>query len=140
MTESYYSNAMVEIALAMAMAFFSIMVLTMVSMGAGFEAAEPTPAIAFEALAVAPATSPSSENLAGDAVVVVHFQGRFYDAELGLIDPAEMTDRDRRVVLAIAPSLPMAEAIAARKRVAAADVIVTTLSEDWLRTLKEISQ
>jgi len=138
MTESYYSNAMVEIALALAMAFFSIMVLTMVSMGAGFEAATPEPAVAFEAIAIAPATSPSSENLASDAVVIVHYQGRFYDAELAPINPAVIAGQDR-VVLAITPSLPMTEAIVVREQIAAADVIVTTLSEDWLRTLKEMS-
>ncbi|MFP6743049.1 MAG: hypothetical protein VCD33_15720 [Alphaproteobacteria bacterium] len=139
MTESYYSNAMVEIALALAMAFFSIMVLTMVSMGTGFQAAAPTTPIVFDAIAVAPATSPSSESLANDAVVIVHYQGRFYDAELVSIDPSQIADLGGRVVLAITPSLPMTEAIAARERIAATDVIVTTLSEDWLRTLEEMS-
>ena len=34
MGEDYYGNAMTEVALALAMAFFSIMVLAIVSMGA----------------------------------------------------------------------------------------------------------
>ncbi|MEK9673064.1 MAG: hypothetical protein VW268_11270 [Rhodospirillaceae bacterium] len=35
MDGSHYGNAMTEIALVLAMAFFSLMVLTLVSMGAG---------------------------------------------------------------------------------------------------------
>ncbi|MBL6929462.1 MAG: hypothetical protein ISR44_09855 [Rhodospirillales bacterium] len=35
MEDTGYGNAMTEIALALAMAFFSIMVLTMISMGVG---------------------------------------------------------------------------------------------------------
>ncbi len=137
MTESYYSNAMVEIALALAMAFFSIMVLTMVSMGAGFQEAPPMPPMAFEAITVAPAASPSSESLKSDTMVIIYHQGRFFDAELAPVNPNRITGRNR-VVLAIAPSLSMTEAIALRERIAAKDVIITTLSEDWLRTLKEI--
>ena len=139
MTESYYSNAMVEIALALAMAFFSIMVLTMVSMGTGFQEAPAAPPVVFEAITVAPAASPSSESLESDAVVIVHHQGRFYDAELTPVDPSTITGQ-RRVVLAIAPSISMTEAIALRERIAARDVIITTLSEDWLHTLKEIQK
>lgn len=139
MTESYYSNAMVEIALALAMAFFSIMVLTMVSMGTGFQDAPAIPPVAFEAITVAPAASSTSESLESDAVVIVHYQDRFYDAELEPVDPSTITGQ-RRVVLAIAPSMSMTEAIALRERIAASDVIITTLSEDWLRTLKEIQK
>jgi len=139
MTESYYSNALVEISLALAMAFFSIMVLTMVSMGTGFQAVPDAPPMAFEAITVAPAASPSSEILESDAVVIVYHQGRFYDTDLAPVDPTQITGQNR-VVLAIAPSILMTEAIALRERIAARDVIITILSEDWLRTLKEIQK
>ena len=137
MSESYYSNALVEISLALAMAFFSIMVLTMVSMGTGFQAVPDAPPLAFEAITVAPAASPSSESLESDALVIVYHQGRFYDADLTPIDPRLITGQTR-VVLALAPSLTMTEAIALREEIVAKDVIITTLSEDWLRTLKEM--
>ena len=42
MTDDQHSNAMTEVALALAMAFFSIMVLAVVSMGVGTEDAAAT--------------------------------------------------------------------------------------------------
>jgi hypothetical protein len=57
-------NAMTEIALALATGFFSIMVLTMVSMGAGFRESKPASAVI---LAPAAADAPSSATVAPGA-------------------------------------------------------------------------
>ncbi len=139
MTESYYSNAMVDIALALAMAFFSIMVLAMVSMGAGFQESASPVELKFEGIAVAPPASPSGAAAKSDDIVVIHYRGRFLDADLAALDPAQISGRGR-VVLAIDPALPMADAIAVRGAVTRGDVIVTTLDERWLQTLEEMAK
>ncbi|HJP22545.1 MAG: hypothetical protein QF797_06300 [Alphaproteobacteria bacterium] len=137
MHDGQHSNAMTEIALALAMAFFSIMVLTMVSMGAGLQAGT-APAsdagIAVKRSASAPA---EGRPLPSEAVLVVHYGGRFLDAELRPLDPAQIAGA---VVLAIEPTLTMVEAIAVRERLAADDLTVTTLDQRWIEALKENSK
>ena len=78
MTDSHYSNAMTEIALALAMGFFSVMVLAMVSMGAGFQTASDTTAATLTVQAAAPGGTAASP----DDTLVVHFQGRFLNAAM----------------------------------------------------------
>ena len=137
---------MAEIALALAMAFFSIMVLTMVSMGSGFVDAEGQVKIRSEGLAIMP-SSASNAKVAdpgnGEAVsrdsIVIYYGGRFLDADLKEIDPADATTIGQ-LILAVEPALPMTEAVAVRKQLPVADLIVTTLDEHWLEALQEISK
>ena len=71
--------------------------------------------------------------------IVIHYAGRFLDTDLRPIDIAMLADAGA-VVLAIDPALPMAEAIAIRGRIAAANITVTTLDSGWLNALKELPQ
>lgn len=85
MSESHYSNAMTEIALALAIAFFSIMVLTMLSMGAEFQSV-PSVAAAAERLELAPSALPAegaAGNVTAAETVLLHYDGRFLDTDLG---------------------------------------------------------
>lgn len=143
MGETHYGNAMTEIALALAMGFFSIMVLTMVSMGAGQtetpEDAERTAIAA--ALAPADATAAQAARLRPDTddVLVIYHQGRFYDRRLRVIDPAA-TVYAGRVILALNRTLDMGEALAARARVGAPDVVVSTLDQPWMEALARLPE
>jgi len=133
---------MAEIALALAMAFFSIMVLTMVSMGAGEasgRAAAPMPADGIEMRpAAAPSTRPhASDRGTPEPAYLIHFRGAYYDRALKPADPAALAALGGSLVLAIDPALPMAEAMAVRARVPGRQVTVTTLDERWLKTLQE---
>jgi hypothetical protein len=128
---------MAEIALALAMAFFSIMVVTMISMGADFQGGASSAMVSPDGLTVVPsAPAPDSRPVnAGGELVVIHYHGRFYSKDLVPLDPAAMVE-GRRVILAIEPSSSMAEALAARQRLPVQDLIVSTLDERWLETLK----
>ncbi len=140
MSESHYSNAMTEIALALAMAFFSIMVLTMLSMGAEFQSA-PSPAAAAERLDLAPSALPAdgaADNVAAEETVLLHFRGRFLDAKLQPVDPQTLP-ADGIIVLAIDPALPIAEAVEIRERIPTTNLVVTTLDARWLEALEEVS-
>ncbi len=65
--------------------------------------------------------------------MVLH-AGRFLDAGLRPVDPAGLAGGGR-MVLAVDPALPMAEILAARRRIAAADLVLTPLDRDWMAAL-----
>ena len=140
MSESHYSNAMTEIALALAMAFFSIMVLTMLSMGAEFQS---TPSmVTAERLDLVPSSLPgdgAGGPVAADETVILHYRGRFLDAQLRAVDPLDIA-AEGTIVLAIDPGLPIAEAVAIRERIPTTDLVVTTLDGRWLEALEEASR
>jgi hypothetical protein len=128
---------MTEIALALAMAFFSIMVLTMISMGVGAgQTAETTAAMLAPSR---PEAAPAAKVEAGaEDLIVLYHAGRFRDRDLVPLDPSTIT-ASGRVILALEPDLPMAEAITARSRIDVADLVVTVLDERWLQALKKVN-
>lgn len=141
MSESHYSNAMTEIALALAMAFFSIMILTMLSMGAEFQSV-PSVAAAAERLELAPSALPeagAAGNVTAEETVLLHYDGRFLDTDLRPVDPQTLS-AGAAIVLAIDPGLPLAEAVAIRERIPTTGLVVTTLDARWLEALEEASQ
>lgn len=132
-------NAMTEIALAMAMGFFSVMVLTAMSMGVAAQAPKTTaPRITTAAIAASAATpSPgAADRLSDDDVLIIHDGRQFLGRDLKPLDPARIT-RGRRVVLALTPDLTMAQAIAARRKIAAERLVITTLDAKWRHALRE---
>ena len=139
MQDGTHNNAMAECALALAMAFFSIMVLTMVSMGAGTApAALPLTGDRISIRPSAPSAAPTTRAVAGDTdQILVHYQGRFYDRKLAPIAPGAVR-ADVRTILAIDPALSLVDAIAVRQQIAHPNLIVTTLDARWLTALKEL--
>ena len=130
-------NPMTEIALALATGFFSIMILTMVSMGAGFRESKPASALV---LPPAAADAPSSATVAPDRKdIIIFHQGRFLDADLKAIDPAAVRFRDR-LVLAVDPSLSLGRVMEARIRLAAPNLIVSTLDARWMAALQRAAR
>lgn len=135
MHDGAQANPMAEIALALAMGFFSIMVLTVISMGAAPLTGK---AVASAILVPASAGQNATELISDDTVIVYH-DGRFLDTQLRTVDPVTVKPRGR-LILAIDPGLPLGEAMNARARFAGRDLVVSTLNGDWLRALKEESR
>ena len=136
MHDGTQGNAMTEIALAMAMGFFSIMVLTILSMGVG---SLETKNVAAAALAEAKSDATRGTIEAGtDDFLVIFARGRFYDSKLKPIDPARVP-ADRRVILAVEPLLPMTEALAARARVAVRNLVVATMDARWQKAIAGVN-
>lgn len=133
---------MTEIALALAMGFFSIMVLTMISMGSGSSQTAPgQPTV----LKLTPSTDPDKATV-GDAAssqsddLILIFDGdRYFDVDLKPVDPGTllmaMPDPDRRVVLALKPSLSVEKAIAAQRLIAVPNLVISSLDERWVKAL-----
>ena len=137
--EGHYGNAMTEIALALAMAFFSVMVLAMVSMGAGSPAAT-TAAASAETLHVTPSRpSSASQAVANDTRIVVFWQGRYLSDQLKPVTPDAISS-DEKIILAIDPALPMAAAMDARSALETTNITVTVLDQRWMRALEETSK
>lgn len=132
-------NAMTEIALAMAMGFFSVMVLTAMSMGVAAPKSRTAAApivTAAVAASGAPSAAGAADRLADDDILVVYDGARFLGRDLRPLDPARI-DRSRRIVLAVTPDLTMAQALAARQRIAAPKLVITTLDDRWRDALRE---
>ena len=142
MGDTHYGNAMTEVALALAMGFFSIMVLAMVSMGAGSavtDTAGETEAARSIAARLAPAKASADDRAtvapAADDMLLIYFRGTFFDRALTPVDPAGMTFAGR-VLLALPPDLAMSEALAVRERVATENLVVSMLNPEWLGALQ----
>ncbi len=122
---------MTEIALALAMGFFSIMVLTIISMGAAPQSGQ-----AVAAAILAPSSNADSAvDVDTEDTVVVYYGGRFLDAQLKPVDPATIR-ANGRLILAIDPGLPLGEAMAAREKFKSGRLVVSTLNAEWFRALK----
>jgi len=150
--QGHYENPMAEIALALAMGFFAIMVLAIVSMTAGHAQAlqdavqDKEEELRFVAAVLQPAAGESSSAATLRAPkldeLVIFYQGRFLDAELRPIDPAGLSapavgGRDRApIVLAIPPDLSLVVAMDARAGIDRDDVVVATLDHRWLQALE----
>lgn len=137
-------TAMTEIALALAMAFFAILVLALVSMGAG-QQTESAPEVRQDILAAAlvpPGKDAAATVLESRDVLIVYHDGRFLDRDLTPLDDDALTALSAiradagRVVLAVPPDLPLGETMAARGRVGRPDLLVTVLNADWIARLK----
>ena len=121
-------NPMAEIALALSMAFFSVLVLALVSMRAGA-----APEAIGEGLDLRPAAA--AGEAAAPETLLIHWQDHLYDTDLRPVDPAGLAAGP--LVLAVAPDLPVAEAVALRARFAGRELTVTALDGRWLTRLKE---
>ena len=136
MDDGSQGNAMTEVALALAMGFFSLLVLTMVSMGAGEFSSDTKLTIV-----LTPSTSQDSSQGATsfdpNNQLVIYHRGRFFDAGLEPLEPASI-DATKRVILAFAPDIPVSEAMEARSRISAGDLLVSTLDEGWQAALGRV--
>ncbi len=122
-------GAMTEVALALAMGFFSILVLTLVSMGGGDGEAPSYQAIH---LVQAAPEQESSVLPTNDDVILIFDGAGYLDTDLNPVDPASVTaDGERRVVLAVDPSVRLADVMAARARISGSNLVIANLDDRW---------
>lgn len=145
MADGGRDNGMTEIALALAMAFFAIMILAMASMGlpkaVQFENEQQAVSTKDRELVLAEAepaegkepTAATSE-FSSERTIVIFWRGQFYNQEFQPIDAGRP---QAPMALAVDPTLPMDEALELRRQFANADVVITPLSAEWLKFLRE---
>ncbi len=130
-------NAMTEVALALAMGFFSLMVLTLVSMGNGEPVKYEEPG--YQSIVVAwetKAASAGSETSSRDRFVI-YAAGGFYDDQGKPVDPAGLSvPPEGRLVLVVAPDEPLTEIMRARARLPDGRVIVAEMDQAWSKAVE----
>ena len=145
--ESHADNqAMVEVSLGLAMAFFALMILAVVSMNV-----EPAadPCLLNDSVLVAveqskpahpkPADKAKSSEHKKDHVIVVFYQGRYFDVQLQPVNPGAV-DLGQQYLLALPPNLPLAQVLAARAAISAPNLRITELTPAWLVLLGQLPQ
>lgn len=136
-------SAMTEIALALAMGFFSIMVLTIISMGSGSApAGQKIQNIALVEPVDRADRAPGSKNARKSRKQkIIIFDGkRFLDTELRPIDIGTINSsgesKDVITVLAMPPEISIKAAMEARKRLKVDNLVVSHLNDAWLDALR----
>ncbi len=138
-------SAMTEVALALAMGIFSIMVLAMISMG--ISPAESIPKTAeqdpqsIEALVVSGSKSQQdgTASLEQTDLIVVFHQGRFFNDRLKAISARSVSEKARaknsRVILAIDSRASLEQVLEARRHFPTDNLIITRLDQAWIDRL-----
>ncbi len=135
MQESTQGNAMTEVALALAMGFFSILVLALVSMGAGQPSSDQPQASAALLKPALARGDGGGTAVSADDRIVIYYKGRFLDPDLKPADLASLP-REGRIILAFDPAIPLEEVVGLYGRIDRPDLVVSTLDAAWLARLE----
>jgi hypothetical protein len=138
---------MTEVALALVTAFFSIMVLSLVFVGAGMieqaDADVPDRAridLVQGTRSTATRTPPSgSARKVSSKDIIIFDNGQYMDGDLRPVAPDQLSGRDD-IVLALRPGATLSEALAAMAGLSNTSATVTTLDEPWLKALIRATQ
>ncbi|MCW8914779.1 MAG: hypothetical protein OQK24_02875 [Magnetovibrio sp.] len=142
MIHGVQNNAMAEIALALAMGFFSIMVLTLVSMGSGMVpetiSTDHSPGVHIQHSETSKNQDQpkSQETQVSSSDLVIYYKGQYLNADLIPIDPTSLASREH-IILAVDGTLSMTEALSAREGVPVTNLTIAPLDERWQKALKE---
>ena len=134
MEDSRYGNAMTEVALALAMAFFSIMVLTTVSMSANPET-EYSRSQKNEEMEFSNTTKETIEKTNQKRKLIIFWTGQFLDKNLKAVDINEIKP-DVPIVLAMSPDLKIGKVLSVRTQFHSNKTLVSTLDDAWLKRLR----
>lgn len=147
MEDNATNHALTEVALALAMAFFAIMILAMVSMGMPSDTAKPPPladlpkdAVVLAQLKEAAEKSADSiESQADDTeqTYLFYFNDHFYDHQLKPISLDQLPPGGK-VVLALPPSLTVDKAMNIQAKINHPDLVITQLNPQWLQRLETL--
>ncbi|MCP5017214.1 MAG: hypothetical protein GY938_18370 [Ketobacter sp.] len=134
MNEITPHQVMTEVALAMAMAFFCMMVLALVSLGVRAPPAQPK---LFQVEQQAIQTTKASKQSAdmGSKWVIYH-HGDFFDQDLKPIDPVELNQTN--VLMAVSPELNLQQLMSAQSQISSRNVSIALLDKGWLSRLEEM--
>ena len=143
------NHALTEVALALAMAFFSIMILAMVSMSipraAKSQIAEsslnlPSDKVKMQqndASSKPDNNQSSAESSDNSQQFVFYFNQKFFSQKLQEIDLSGL--KQGEVVLALPANLTVAEALKVKGRINRSDLVITQYNEQWQQRLEALS-
>ncbi len=126
-------SAMTEVALALAMAFFAIFILTAVSM------ATPCTQASEKDIHKLDLQSSQSEEptLKQENSFIVYHQGQYYDQNLSLID-LNTLNTEAQYVLGVAPDLAIGQMLSLKHQKKLPNLSITLLNEQWQQRLESL--
>ena len=144
--ESNQTKAMVEVALALAMGFFSIMVLAMVSMSTGTGAKD----VLSNFVKPLKVESQNNTKMKNDHNVankiqvkntnlIIWFENQFFDSNLEKINPGSWMKNKHAPVLAVAPNTDLKHLLNIKEKLGSDNTTITSLNDDWLKRLKLVN-
>ncbi|GLR69737.1 hypothetical protein [Agaribacter marinus] len=139
------SNAMTEVALGLSMAFFSILILALMSMGVNeSEALNSRDIDDFAHISMQAKVNNPREGLADtlaselDAentqVLYFYLDGHFFDSDGDKVNESRFTENED-LVIAVAEDLPIQDALKIQSQLSGKSLKMTTMSNDWLHYL-----
>ena len=121
-------NPLAEVALALSMAFFSLMVLMLFSITQEQKNGETNAKVDFQ----------NSENnndaSRPDEMLIIFSEGKFYDKNFNILNVAE--NSNEKILLAVDPKSPMSDIMEATQLFQNRDLQLTTFSGDWQQRFK----
>lgn len=117
------SNPLAEVALALSMAFFSLMILMLFSVTQKSNTASVSQAVEIQNSQQPLADKPS------DTTLVIYHNGRFLDEELRVISPTSLTEEP--VLLALDAEANLQDILVVTEQLSGKNLQVTTLTEEW---------
>ncbi|PAJ75175.1 hypothetical protein CJF42_06705 [Pseudoalteromonas sp. NBT06-2] len=133
--ENSTTQALTEVALALSMAFFSLLILTLISMGVPAKSKLNQQLDKEKTIDVIQDNKAKSDK-AGSLKYVIYYHGDFYDAALKRIKPNKFNSQER-LILAIESTLSISEVIAIKTQINNSNLSITTLNNEWLSRLEK---
>jgi hypothetical protein len=121
------ANPLAEVALALAMAFFSLMILMLFAMVNAPKSDSPQASPATVDMALDPRDQPHGGN---DRQLVIYTNAGFFDEQLNSLDPAGV-DPARPVILAVSDQMPISRIIGFQRDYPGLTVEIAELTPDW---------
>lgn len=135
-------SAMTEVALALAMGFFSLMILTLISMGVEADTSEQQDgqnARILDLVSSKGSNSPASQKTKTTDIILFFDGKRFRLSDMSIADPDKIVrqakDKNQRIILAVDPTISFDAALAARERLPVENLVVSSYSKEWSQTL-----
>lgn len=136
--ENSTTQALTEVALALSMAFFALLILALISMGVPAELKQVSELAKAKTIAVTKENTDKEKQTKGKALkYVIYYHGLFYDTDLNSIKANSFNPQDK-LILAIESNLPISKVITLKTQINSSNLSITTLNEQWLSRLEEI--
>jgi len=136
--ENSTTQALTEVALALSMAFFALLILALISMGVPAESKQTSELAKAKTIAVTKDIEEKEKQTKGEALkYVIYYHGLFYDTDLNSIKANSFNPQDK-LVLAIESNLPISKVITLKTQINSSNLSITTLNNEWLSRLEKI--
>lgn len=138
------TQAMTEVALGLSMAFFSLLILALFSIGLPEQLQKaPSSTATAEQLKLAANHEKSSSNKTSEnknQQFAFYFNGQFYDKHLNRLNGDNFTrfDAQQPLILAVQDNLPLIQIMAVRKQINHPNLSITMLNQNWQTQLEKM--